>query len=80
MATAVTTKTTELGDSRVRVDAEVAPNAVEREVERAAQRLGGELKIPGFRRGRVPAAVVVQRVGREAVLDEAVRGALPGWY
>jgi trigger factor len=76
----VTTNTTELGDSRVRVDVKVAPEAVERELNNAAQALGQDLKIAGFRKGHVPPQVVLQRVGREAVLDEAVRRALPTWY
>ncbi|HEX6461534.1 MAG TPA: trigger factor [Thermoleophilaceae bacterium] len=80
MPGSVTTTTTELPDSRVRVDVEVAPDAVEREVQSAAQALGRDLKISGFRKGHVPPQVVMQRVGREAVLDEAVRRALPTWY
>ncbi|HKN95263.1 MAG TPA: trigger factor [Thermoleophilaceae bacterium] len=80
MAGTVTTTTTELPDSRVRLDVEVASDAVEREVQSAAQALGRDLKISGFRKGHVPPQVVMQRVGREAVLDEAVRRALPNWY
>ncbi len=80
MAGTVTTTTTELSDSRVRLDVEVASDAVEREVQSAAQALGRDLKISGFRKGHVPPQVVMQRVGREAVLDEAVRRALPNWY
>ena len=80
MAAAVTTRTTDLGDARVRLDVEVGPDAVEHEVQTAARELGRDLKLAGFRRGKVPPPVVIQRVGREAVLDEAVRRALPGWY
>jgi trigger factor len=80
MPAQVTTDTKDLGDSRVRVDVEVAPDAVEQEVGSAARTIGRDLKIPGFRKGKVPAEVVMQRVGREAVLDEAVRRGLPGWY
>ena len=80
MASPVTTKTTDLGDSRVRVEVEVGTTAVEREVERTAGAIGRDLKIPGFRKGKVPPQVVVQRLGRQAVLDEAVRAALPRWY
>ncbi|HEY7632458.1 MAG TPA: trigger factor [Thermoleophilaceae bacterium] len=76
----VTTTTTELPDSRVRLDVEVASEAVEQELKNAAQALGRDLKISGFRKGHVPPQVVLQRVGREAVLDEAVRRALPTWY
>src|SRR5918996_2905443 len=80
MPTAVTTKTTELGDSRVRVDVEVPSDALEREMQSAAAELGREMRVPGFRSGKVPPQVVIQQVGREAVLDEAVRRGLPAWY
>ncbi|MEA2441037.1 MAG: trigger factor [Thermoleophilaceae bacterium] len=80
MATQVKTTTSELGDSRVRVEVEVEPAAVDKALSQAAANLGRDLKIPGFRKGKVPPQVVLQRVGREAVLDEAVRQALPDWY
>jgi trigger factor len=80
MATQVKTKTSELPDSRVRVEVEVEPGAVDKALTAAAANLGRDLKIPGFRKGKVPPQVVLQRVGREAVLDEAVRQALPDWY
>ncbi len=76
----VTTTVTELPESRVRVQAEVAPEEIERRVVKAAGALGRELRVPGFRRGKVPAPVVLRRVGREAVLDEAVREGLGAWY
>jgi trigger factor len=80
MATQLKTNTTELEDSRVRVEVEVEPSAVDRALSDAAADLGRDLRIPGFRKGKVPPQVVLQRVGREAVLDEAVRKALPTWY
>src|SRR3954470_6088168 len=80
MATQVKTKTSDLGDSRVRVEVEVEPQAVDKALNQAAASLGRDLKIPGFRKGKVPPQVVLQRVGRDAVLDEAVRSALPDWY
>jgi trigger factor len=80
MAAAVTTRTTELDGARVRLDVEVEPDAVERELQSAARELGRDMRLAGFRKGKVPPPVVIQRVGREAVLDEAVRRALPGWY
>jgi trigger factor len=79
-APAVTAKVTELPESRVRVDAEVPADEVERRVNQAAKALGRNLKIPGFRKGKVPPPVVISRIGRDAVLDEAVRGALGRWY
>jgi trigger factor len=80
MAAAVMTKTTELGDSRVRVEVEVPSDALEREMQSAAAAIGREMRVPGFRSGKVPPQVVIQQVGREAVLDEAVRRGLPAWY
>jgi trigger factor len=76
----VSTSTTELGDSRVRLDVEVPADAVERELQRVASEAGRDMKIAGFRQGKVPPQVVVQRVGREALLDEAIRHGIPDWY
>jgi trigger factor len=78
--TAVRATVTELPESRVRVEAEVPSAEVERSLDRAARQLGRDLRIPGFRKGKVPTPVVIQRIGRDAVLDEAVRGFLPQWY
>ncbi len=64
----------------MRVEVEVEPQALEREVASAAGEIGRDMKVPGFRKGKVPPQVVLQQVGREAVLDEAVRRALPIWY
>jgi trigger factor len=80
MPAAVKTKTTELPDSRVRVEVEVPTEALEQELKTAASQLGREMRVPGFRSGKVPPEVVLRQVGREAVLDEAVRRGLPGWY
>jgi trigger factor len=78
--TDVKTSVTELPESRVRVDAEVPADEVERRVQQAARQLGRQLRIPGFRKGKVPPPVVIRRLGREAVLDEALRSALGSWY
>jgi len=77
---AVKTTVTELGDSRVRVDAEVGVEELERRMADTARRLGQGMKMPGFRKGHIPPPVVIQRVGREAVLDEAVRSTIGRWY
>jgi trigger factor len=74
------TTLTELGDSRVRLQVEVPAGEVEGRLERKAQQLGRELKLPGFRRGKVPAPLVIQRIGREVILEEAVRDTLSSWY
>src|SRR5690349_4250825 len=76
----VKTSVTELPESRVRVQAEVSAEEVERRVQQAARALGREMRVPGFRRGKVPPPVVIRRLGREAVLDEALRSSLGSWY
>src|SRR4051812_20880961 len=77
MTTQVKTKTSELGDSRVRVEVEVEPAAVDRAVSEAAVNLGRDLKIPGFRKGKVPPQVVLQRVGRPTRCSTTCGGTLP---
>jgi trigger factor len=74
------TNVTELPESRVRVDAEVPAEEVERRLQQAARKLGGQMRIPGFRKGKVPPPVVMRRLGREAVFDEALRTSLSEWY
>src|SRR5687767_4016422 len=71
---------TELPESRVRVQAEVPAEEVERRVAQTARRLGRDLRVLGFRAGKAPAPVIVQRMGREAVLDETVRDSIATWY
>jgi len=80
MASPVKTNVTELPESRVRVEAEVPADEVERRLNQTAKALGREMKIPGFRKGKVPPPVVLRRVGRQAVLDETLRSSLGAWY
>jgi trigger factor len=77
---AVTTTSEALGESRVRLAVSVPSSEIERRVMQRAQALGGELKIAGFRRGHVPAPMVIKRLGREVVLEEAIRESLSTWY
>ncbi len=74
------TNVTELPESRVKIQAEVPADEVERRVQQAARKLGGQMRVPGFRKGKVPPTVVIRRLGREAVLDEALRSSLGAWY
>ncbi|HEY2477880.1 MAG TPA: trigger factor [Solirubrobacterales bacterium] len=70
----------ELPDSRVEVQAEVPPKDVERAANRTARAMARELRLPGFRKGKAPPNLVIQRLGFGAVLAEAIRDALPEWY
>ena len=74
------TKVDELPDSKVRLEIEVPEDAVEHALEHAASDLAGSIKVPGFRTGKVPIPVVVARVGRDAVAEEAVRSHIEGWF
>jgi len=76
----VQTTVTELPDSRVRLDAQVPSAEIESRLQSTAAQLGRDMRIPGFRKGKVPGPMVIQRVGREAVLEQAVRDSMPEWY
>jgi trigger factor len=76
----VKTAVTELPDSRVRVEVEVPAETVDRGIQRAARSLAREMRMPGFRKGKAPPSLVIQRVGYGAVLQEAIRDSLPEWY
>lgn len=80
MASPLKTSVTELPESRVRVDAEVPATEVEKSLAQAARRLARDTRVPGFRKGKVPPPVFIRRVGREYVLDEAIRSSIGNWY
>jgi trigger factor len=70
----------ELPNSRVEVEAEVPAADVEKATSRAARAMAKETRMPGFRAGKAPPSLVIQRLGFGPVLQEAIREALPEWY
>ena len=76
----VKTKVEELPESRVRLDVEVPQEDVAHAFEHAASDMAESLRVPGFRSGKAPVPVVIARVGREAVWQEALRGHLDSWF
>jgi len=74
------TRVEELDDNRVRLTVDVPRHDVKHAVEHAASDLAGSLKIPGFRKGKVPLPVLVSRVGRERLFAEAVESHIGGWF
>jgi trigger factor len=74
------TSLTELPDSRVRVEVAVPAKDVERAANRAARAMAKEMRMPGFRKGKAPPSLVIQRLGFGPVLEEAIRDSLPEWY
>lgn len=74
------TTVSELPGSRARVEVEVPGAEVDKGVQRAARGLAREMRLPGFRKGKAPPSLVIQRLGFGAVLEEAIRDSLPEWY
>lgn len=74
------TTVSELPASRVRIEAQVDPDEFQQAVEHAARRLGANLRVPGFRKGKTPTPLIIQRVGRPAVVEQAVKDGLTRWY
>ena len=69
-----------LSPTRVRLDIEVAYSEMTTHVADAYKKVATQVNIPGFRKGKVPASMIDQRVGRGTVLDEAINAALPDFY
>jgi trigger factor len=69
-----------LSPTRVRLDVEVTYAELESHIANAYKRVAASVNIPGFRKGKIPAAMIDQRVGRGAVIDEAINTALPEFY
>jgi trigger factor len=70
----------ELPENRVRLTVQVPSHDVHHAVEHAAEDLATTAKIPGFRKGKVPREVLLQRVGRERLMTEAVESHIGGWF
>ena len=66
-----------LSATRVRLAIEVPFDELKPSLQKAYREIGSQVQIPGFRRGKVPAAVIDQRIGRVNVLNEAVQEAIP---
>ena len=69
-----------LSPTRVRLDVEVPYADLEPHVANAYKKVAAQVNIPGFRKGKIPASMIDQRVGRGTVMDEAINSALPLFY
>jgi trigger factor len=74
------TQIEQLADDKVKLTVDVPAGDVHHAVEHAAADLAASVRIPGFRRGKVPIPILVQRVGRERVYTEAVESHIGGWF
>jgi trigger factor len=70
----------ELPENRVRLTVQVPSHDVHHAVEHAASDLAQSAKIPGFRKGKVPRQLLVQKVGRERLMTEAIESHIGGWF
>ena len=69
-----------LSPTRVKLSIEVSFDELTPHIDGAYKTLSEKINVPGFRKGKVPSAMIDQRVGRGAVLDEAINAALPTFY
>jgi trigger factor len=74
------TLVSELADNRVRLDVEVPAGDVDHAFEHALSDLAQSIRVPGFRKGKAPKPLVMRQVGRDTVIEEALRDHLTGWY
>src|SRR6266508_5796552 len=70
----------ELTENKVRLTVEVPSHDVQHAVEHAASDLSASVKVPGFRKGKVPMQVLVSRIGKERLYSEAVESHIEGWF
>lgn len=69
-----------LSPTRVKLIVEVPFDEFKGDLDAAYKSIGSQIQVPGFRRGKVPSRIIDQRVGRGAVVQEAVNEALPRLY
>ena len=69
-----------LSDTRTKLTIEVSFEELAPYLARASKALSETINVPGFRKGKVPAALVEQRVGRAAILDEAINLSMGDFY
>ena len=76
----MTPRVEELPDNKVRFTVDVSEHDLEHAVEHATADLSESVKIPGFRKGKVPKEVLLSRVGKERIYSEAVESHIEGWF
>src|SRR5436190_8160519 len=74
------TQVEQLDGDRVRLTVEVPAHDVHHAVEHAANDLSSSVRIPGFRKGKVPMPVLLSRIGKERLYAEAVESHIGSWF
>lgn len=78
--TPVTVSQSELPEAKAKLEIEVSADTVEHAIKHAAEHMAEQVKIPGFREGKVPPEMALQRLGHEAVFEHAFDESVGGWY
>ena len=66
--------------TKVKLTVEVPLAELKPSIDHAYAHIGGEITVPGFRKGKVPPRIIDQRVGRAAVLEHAINDGMSGFY
>src|SRR3954468_6555122 len=74
------TELQELPENRVRLTVEVPVADVDHAFDHALSDLASSVRVPGFRKGKAPKGLIKQRIGEDALREEALEGHLSGWY
>lgn len=69
-----------LSPTRAKLTISVTPEELQPSIKHAYEHIAEQVNIPGFRKGKVPPAIIDQRVGKAAVLEHAVNEGLDGFY
>jgi len=70
----------ELEGNKIKLTVEVEASEVDKAVDAAARKLARQVRMPGFRPGKVPRRVLEARMGHAALREEALRDSLPEYY
>jgi len=76
----VTSTVEKLSPTRVKLHITVTPDELKPSIAHAYEHIAQDVQIPGFRKGKVPAPIIDQRIGRGAVIEHAVSEGLDGFY
>ncbi len=80
LATGMQSTVEETEKHTVKLSVEVPPEEFGEDLERAYRKISKQVRIPGFRKGKVPRRIIDAQIGREAVLEEFVHDAVPIYY
>ncbi len=64
----------------VRLTVEVPPEELGRDLDRAYRKIAQQVRVPGFRKGKVPRKVIDAQIGRDAVIGEFIEDSVPQYY